>query len=146
MRNSFNLLSFLFVSNFSLHLIISLGLLLTLPKDSADVDDVKENSQKAEIKIQIKSFFKKQSWMAKRSSVIQLKPSFSKIISPVKLILICKMFKLQYYLLILTFSRVYKNQKGHYQNYLGAFAPQWRRPCRLNSKLASATNTQIGSS
>ena len=41
-----------------------------LPKDSAGVDDVKENSQKAEIKIQIKSFFKKQSWMAKSSSVM----------------------------------------------------------------------------
>ena len=40
-------------------LIISFGLLFTLPKDSAGVGDVKENSQKAEIKIQIKSFFKK---------------------------------------------------------------------------------------
>ena len=29
------------------------------------------------------------------------------------------MFKLQYYLLILTFSRVYKNQKKQYQNYGG---------------------------
>ena len=58
------------MSNFSLHLIISLGLLLTLQKDSAGVGDVKENSQKAEIKIQIKGFFKKQSWMAKSSSVM----------------------------------------------------------------------------
>ena len=64
------LLSFLTVSNFSLHLIIFLGLLLTLPKDSAGVGDVKKNSQKAEIKIQIKSFFKNQSWMAKSSSVM----------------------------------------------------------------------------
>ena len=50
--------------------------------------------------------------MAKSSSaIIQLKPSFSRISSPVKLILIYKMFKLQYYLLILTFFRVYKNKK-----------------------------------
>ena len=41
------------MSNFSLHLFISLGLLLTLPKDSAGVGDVKENSQKAEIKLQM---------------------------------------------------------------------------------------------
>ena len=34
------------------------------------------------------------------------------------------MFKLQHYLLILTFYRVYKNQKEHYQNYWrGEFAP-----------------------
>ena len=58
------------MSNFSLNLIISLGLLLKLPKDSAGVGDVKENSQKAEIKIQIKICFKKQSWMAKGSSVM----------------------------------------------------------------------------
>ena len=37
-------------------LIISLGLLLTLPKDSVGLGDVKENSQKAEIKLQVKSF------------------------------------------------------------------------------------------
>ena len=64
-------------------------------------------------------------------SIIQLKPSFSRISSPVKLTLIYKMFKLQYYLLVLTFSRVYKNKK-QYQNYWGggANAPlptQWRR-------------------
>ena len=35
-------LAFLTVSNFSLHLIISLGLLLKLPKDLAGVGDVKE--------------------------------------------------------------------------------------------------------
>ena len=50
------LLFFLTVANFSLYLIISLGLLLTLPKDSAGMGDVKENSQKAELKIQIKFF------------------------------------------------------------------------------------------
>ena len=33
------------------------------------------------------------------------------------------MFKLQYFLLILTFSRVYKNQKRHYQNYWGHLPP-----------------------
>ena len=67
MRNSS--LSFLTVSNFSLHLIISLGLLLMLPKDSADLGVVNENSQKDEIKIQIKSFLKKQSWMAKMAQL-----------------------------------------------------------------------------
>ena len=41
-----------------------------LPKDSAGVGEVNHNSQKAKIKIQIKSFFKKQSWMAKSSSVM----------------------------------------------------------------------------
>ena len=117
--------------HFSASLIISLGLPLRLPKDSGGVGDVNENSQKAEIKIQTKSLLKKRNWMAKSSSVmssiIQLKPSFSRISPPAKLIPIYKMFKLQYYLLILTFSRVYKNQKGHYQNYWGTFgrlAPQ----------------------
>ena len=33
------------------------------------------------------------------------------------------MFKLQHYLLILTFSPVQKNQKGHYQNYFGGHLP-----------------------
>ena len=41
-----------------------------VPKYSAGVGDVNENSQKAEIKIQTKSFLKKQSWMAKNSSVM----------------------------------------------------------------------------
>ena len=51
--------SFIVLSNciqFLLHLIISLGLLLMLPKDSAGVGDVNENPEKAKIKIQIKSF------------------------------------------------------------------------------------------
>ena len=81
-----------------------MGLLLTLPKDSAGVDDVKENFQK-EAKLDGKKYLS-------YDSIIQLKQSFSRINSPVKLIIIFNMFKLQYYLLILTFSRVYKNQKG----------------------------------
>ena len=68
-------------------------LLLTLPKDSAGVGDVKENSQK-----EAKLDGKKQ---LSYDSIIQLKASFSRISSPVKLILIYKMFKLQYYLLSL---------------------------------------------
>ena len=80
-------------------------LLRTLPKDSAGVSNVKENSQK-EAKLDGNK------WPS-YDSIIQLKPSFSRISSPVKLILIYKMFKLQYYLLILTFSRVYKNQKSN---------------------------------
>ena len=67
MRNSFIVLSDCI--QFFAPFIICLGLLLTLPKDLAGVSNIKENSQKAEIKIQIKSFFKKQSWMAKTSSV-----------------------------------------------------------------------------
>ena len=86
-----------------LHLIIFLELLLTLPKDTAGVGDVKENSQK-EAKLDGKKYLS-------YDSIIQLKPSFSRISSSVKLILIYKMFKLQYYLLVLTFSRVYKNKK-----------------------------------
>ena len=44
MRNNFNMLSECI--QFLLHLIIFLELLLTLPKDTAGVGDVKENSQK----------------------------------------------------------------------------------------------------
>ena len=80
-------------------------LLRTLPKDSAGVSDVKENSRK-EAKLD-------DSKWPSYDSIIQLKPSFSRISSPVKLILIYKMFKLQYCLLILTFSRVYKNRKSN---------------------------------
>ena len=54
-----------------------MGLLLTLPKDLARMGDVKENYQKADIKIQVENFFKKQNWTAKSSSVMIQKSNYS---------------------------------------------------------------------